>query len=196
MTLPLSAAAKNQAEKQRLRTNLTHKRQVIPADLQDTTRWKVINHLRALLTDTDAAVVALYHAFEAEIDLAPLAEELWRDGVTVCLPRVIERAHPLTFNIWREGDILESDLLGIMCATGAEIIPKLMLMPAIGYSKNGYRLGFGGGYYDRTCKALGGDTLSAIVCQTELEIDTFPAEYHDQRADYVVTGKELIKCRT
>lgn len=193
--IPNPDAADKQALKAKLREEYGHKRQVIPADLQDTTRWKAINHARTLISKTKAEVIALYYPIHEEIDLRPLAEELWQDNLTVCLPRVAQRDHGLIFNVWTKDDPLEPDLLGISCASGAEIVPSLLFIPALGYSKDGFRLGYGGGFYDRTLKDIGGHCQSVNICQTELEIDTFPAEYHDQPADYVITGKELITCR-
>lgn len=182
------------AQKQALRTQLRARRLVIPADLVSTTRFKVINHLRTLIGDITPAAISLYSAREGEIDLTPLAEELWRSGQTVALPRVAYRGHPLVFNVWPPHAELEPDLTGILAATGPEIIPALIVVPMVGYNRKGYRLGSGGGYFDRTLKSLPQPAITVGVCYTELEIPTFPAEQHDLRLDYIVTGKEVITC--
>lgn len=182
------------SRKAELRHEFLLRRKVIPADLRDTTQWKVINHLRSLLAEFGPTVVGLYYARGSEIDLAPLARELWRDGQTVALPRVLERGHPLTFNIWSEDGRTERDALGIPTGTGAPIWPAVIICPMLGYTRQGHRLGYGGGFYDRTLQSAPFPTLSIGVCHTELEVDDFPAEYHDQRLEYVVTGKEAIRC--
>jgi 5-formyltetrahydrofolate cyclo-ligase len=181
-----------QAQKHALRAALRRQRRVIPADISDTTRWKAINHLRSLLSGMAPGTVALYSAQGTELDLTPLAEELWRAGQTVCLPRVVYRGHPLTFNIWQPYAELEPDALGIPAATGEEITPSVIIMPMLGYSRSGYRLGSGGGYYDHTLRALRQPATTIGVCHTGLEIAAFPAEEHDIPLNHIVTGREVI----
>jgi 5-formyltetrahydrofolate cyclo-ligase len=181
--------------KQRLRAELRHRRAVIPADLVSTTRFKAINHLRTLIAEVAPTVVSLYTAREGELDLTPLAEDLWQSHQTVVLPRVTQRGHPLTFNIWTPGSALEPDALGIPSATGAEILPAMIIVPMVGYNRKGYRLGSGGGYFDRTIKSFTQPVIVVGVSFTELEIPDFPTEYHDVPMHYVVTGKEVIVCQ-
>lgn len=183
-----------QQQKADLRKSFLHRRQVIPPDLQSTTRWKVTNHLRTLVSEVSPAVIALYSAVDGEIDLASFAVELWNDGQTVALPRVVQRGHGLVFNIWPPHGLLERDAVGIMAATGPEVHPAFIVVPMLGYSRLGYRLGTGGGYYDKTLRNLSYPAITAGVCYTELEVVDFPAEPHDARLDYIVTGKEVIVC--
>lgn len=183
-----------QAQKAALRTQLLGRRRGIPADLRNTTQWKAVNHLRTLLGELTPSVVALYMPQGGEIDVRPLISELWQQGQTVALPRVVYRGHPLTFNIYAPHDPLEPDALGLPCATGPEIWPATVVVPMVGYHRKGYRLGYGGGYYDMTLKRPPVPTRTVGLCHTELEIGDFPAEYADVRLDYVVTGKEVIVC--
>lgn len=193
---PKKAPARPHAEeKQALRKTLRHRRGVIPADLTSTTQWKVINHLRTLIADISPAAVALYSAMDGELNLHALAEELWRDHQTVALPRVAQRGHPLVFNVWPPHGRLEPDAIGIPAASGPEIIPAVIVIPMLGYNRKGYRLGLGGGYYDITLAELTQPAITVGVCHTELEIPHFPAEPHDVPLNYIVTGKEIIRCR-
>ena len=182
-------------EKQRLRAELCHRRSVIPQDLVNTTRFKAINHLRTLIGEIAPAVVSLYNAREGELDLTQLAEDLWQSHQTVALPRVVAKGHPLTFNIWPPHGELEPDALGILSATGLEIIPALIVVPMVGYSRRGYRLGSGGGYFDRTIRTFAQPVLTVGVSFTELEISDFPTEPHDVPMNFIVTGREVINCR-
>ncbi|MBI1308934.1 MAG: 5-formyltetrahydrofolate cyclo-ligase [Proteobacteria bacterium] len=183
--------------KQRLREQFRHRRGVIPADLVDTTRWKVINHLRTLIAQVTPAVVAAYHPLPGEINLLPLVEELWRDGQTVALPRVTTRNRPLVFNVWPPHGALLPDELGIPAANGAEINPALIIIPCLGYARSGHRLGSGAGYYDRTLATLPTPAISVGVAYTELELPTaFLPEPHDLALNFIVTGKELIPCNS
>lgn len=182
-------------QKQQLRAELRHRRTVIPQDLVSTTRFKVINNLRTLIGDIAPTVIALYIAREGELDLTPLAEDLWQSGQTVALPRVIQRGHPLTFNIWPPHGELEPDRMGIPSAMGAEILPALIVVPMVGYNRAGYRLGSGGGYFDNTISTFKTPVITVGVSFTELEITDFPTEPHDIPMQFIVTGKEVITCR-
>jgi 5-formyltetrahydrofolate cyclo-ligase len=186
-------AARDAVTKAALRQALRHRRSVIPYDLRSTTQWKVINHLRSLIADLAPTVVALYAAQDGEINLEPLAQELWRDGQTVALPRVVARGLPLAFNIWPPAGRLEADALGLATATGPEILPALVVVPMLGYSPSGHRLGYGGGYYDRTLASFKHPCRSVGVCYTELELPAdFAPEPHDVRLDFIVTGKGVL----
>jgi 5-formyltetrahydrofolate cyclo-ligase len=179
------------------RTQLLHRRRVIPADLRSTSQWKMINHLRSVVSDIAPTVIALYMPREAEPDLTSYAAELWREGQIVALPRVVQRGMPLVFNLWPPHGPLEPDLLGTPAATGSELWPSLMVIPMVGYARNGFRLGMGGGYYDRTLAQAPRTCRTVGVCFTELEIPQSVAKKlaaaHDSHLDYIVTGKELIK---
>lgn len=190
----LAISARAGVEKFILRQGLMVRRRTIPADLHNTTQWKIINHLRGLIAQNRSEVIGLYHPRGTEVDILPLVRELWEQGKTVALPRVVYRGFPMVFNVWEPGTALERDALGLLCAGGAEISPSFIGLPMLGYSRQGYRLGYGGGYYDATLKNLKYPAVTAGICHTELEISKFPAEYHDLKLDYVVTGKEVIVC--
>lgn len=179
--------------KSELREQFLHRRTVIPADLKSTTRWKVINHLRGLIADISPAVIALYYPLSGEIDLTNLARELWEDGQTVALPRVVARKSPVVFNIWPPHGSLTPDLMGIPSACGEEIHPALIVVPMLGYTRKGHRLGTGAGFYDRTLAQLPVPAITVGVCYTELELPPdYQPEPHDIPMDYIVTGKEVI----
>ena len=192
---PKAPKTLQRAEKQLLRSMFRHRRHVIPSDLVSTTNFKAANLVRTLIADMAPTVVSLYMPRQNEVDLTLLVDDLWDANQTVCLPRVVQRGHPLVFNIWNRGRPLEPDALGIPAATGPEIVPSVIVIPMVGYNRAGYRLGSGGGYFDRTLAALKQPVVTIGVCFTELEIPDFPAEEHDTRLNYIVTGKEIIVCK-
>ncbi|MFZ2620142.1 MAG: 5-formyltetrahydrofolate cyclo-ligase, partial [Alphaproteobacteria bacterium] len=126
-----------QAHKRALRRQLLRQRQVMDLDLQSTTQWKVINHLRSLHSSMAPAVVAVYAPVHDEIDLMPWVRELWRMGESVVLPRVVERGHPLVFNLWLPDAPMDTDRLGLPCASGPELMPALVVIPSLGYNRKG-----------------------------------------------------------
>ena len=187
--------AEAQARKAELRDEFLKRRLVIPQDLKDTTQWKVNNFLRSLLGEMEPMVIGLYFPIREEIDMRRLAEELWENGDTLALPRVVEKEHPLSFNIWDKHTEMSIDAEGVPCALGEEIWPSTLVIPCLGYNKQGYRLGYGGGYYDRTLRQAKQPLVTIGVCYTELEVKDYPVQRHDEPLDYIVTGKEVINCQ-
>ncbi len=185
-----------EAAKHRLRAALRARRRVLDLDLKSTSNFKIINHLRTLVMARGPAQVALYYPQLHEPDVRPLVGELWQAGFAVLLPRVVARDHALVFNEWRPYAPLETDALGLPCAGGIETHPAYMVIPMLGYTRQGHRLGQGGGFYDRTLAALRYPTLTIGVCHTSLEVAVaeFPHQPHDRRLDMIVTGKEVIAC--
>lgn len=101
-------------------------------------------------------MVALYWPFRGEPDLRPWAGRQRRHGVRFCLPVVVEKARPLVFRHWAEGAGLVRGVWNIPIPdeTAAEVRPDLLIAPVVGADGAGFRLGYGGGYYDRTLAAL------------------------------------------
>lgn len=181
-----------QSRKEELRSDLLFQRKILDTDLVNTTRWKVTNHLRTLIAELSPSVVGVYWPIKGEIDLRPFMHELHANGENVSLPRVPYKGHPLTYNIWEPGMSLDRDSTGVPCATGAQVMPAVMVIPMLGYSKQGYRLGYGGGYYDMSLKMMDLPALTIGVAYTAHEIEDFPSEYHDQKMDFVVTGRGVF----
>jgi 5-formyltetrahydrofolate cyclo-ligase len=104
---------------------------------------------------TPGACVAGYHALPGELDPAPLLEALGDLGHPLALPVVTQRGAPLTFRSWRPGDPLVRGSFGVQEPTehAAEVQPDVILVPLLAWDDRGHRLGYGGGYYDRTLAA-------------------------------------------
>tara|TARA_B100000609_G_C17134944_1_gene392331 strand:- start:281 stop:886 length:606 start_codon:yes stop_codon:yes gene_type:complete len=177
----------------RRRLDTLRKRQDI--DFINTSRWQVANQLRALISRLDLGVIALYSARDGEVDMESLATELQGLRFTLCLPRVAQRGMPLVFNLWRPGGWMDSDDLEIPCAAGPEVTPQLVILPGLGFTREGYRLGFGGGYYDRTLAEIDPRPITVMVAYSFQEVDTLPVEAHDIPVDYIVTEKETIETK-
>jgi 5-formyltetrahydrofolate cyclo-ligase len=151
------------------------------------------NELRALLGDR--LVVASYRPIGDELDPAPLVDELATDGLCIALPVVQQAGKPLLFRRWREGDLLEKRLWGIEePKDGAPIVvPDLLLIPLLAYDRRGWRLGYGGGFYDRTLSDLRVEKpVQAVgIAFLEQEVDFVPHSVNDQRLDWVLTPTGL-----
>ena len=134
-------------------------------------------------------IVAGYHPTAREFDCLPLMQRLARDGWTLALPVVIGEA-PLVFHRWSFGEPLVRGQRGMMQPAGGEIVrPALLLIPLLAFDARGYRLGYGGGHYDRTLDALRrqGRALAIGVAFDAQEVAQLPVGPHDQRLDWMLT---------
>lgn len=136
-------------------------------------------------------VVAGFWPLGHEIDMRPLLVLLRAAGYVVALPRTPPRGLPLAFRRWAAGDGLQQERFGTMTTTGPEVDPDLLLVPMLGFNRAGHRLGYGGGYYDRTIAARAG--IRTIGCaysaQECLDLPTGPT---DQPLHCIATERELI----
>jgi 5-formyltetrahydrofolate cyclo-ligase len=137
------------------------------------------------------AVVAGYHAIGEEADIDPLLTALHERGHPVGLPRVVAPAAPLQFHAWVPGDALDTGYRKIPepAANAPVIEPDFLLVPLLAYDATGHRLGYGGGFYDRTLAALrAARTVLVIgIAYSDQRVDSLPAGDHDQRLDAVLT---------
>lgn len=145
------------------------------------------------------ATVALYHPMTDELDTKPLAEALLERGFEIALPVTPSRRGPLTFRAFRDGDPLSADRYGVMtpAETAPEVRPMLIVTPLLAFTRDGKRLGYGGGYYDRTLAALRAehDVLAVGFAYGAQEVEKMPFGERDQRIDMIVTEREAIDAR-
>lgn len=146
------------------------------------------------------ATVALYHPMKDELDTKPLAAALIERGFTIALPVTPKKRGPLTFRAFRDGDPLSPDRYGVMTPADAapEVRPMLIVTPLLAFTRDGKRLGYGGGYYDRTLAALRAeqDVLAVGFAYGAQEVERMPFGARDQRVDMIVTEREAIEARS
>jgi 5-formyltetrahydrofolate cyclo-ligase len=106
--------------------------------------------------DTDPSVrLGFYWPFKGEYDPRAIARRLHAQGVSLALPVVMQKAAPLVFRAWNPGARLVPGVWNIpVPADGETVLPDTLLVPLIGYDQQAFRLGYGGGFYDRTLAAM------------------------------------------
>ncbi|MEM6413258.1 MAG: 5-formyltetrahydrofolate cyclo-ligase [Pseudomonadota bacterium] len=154
-------------------------------------------HFISNITIPVGAVVAIYHPLKDELDTKPLAQALLDNGVPLALPVVTGTNEPLIFKAFKEGDDLVQGAFGVMTPTDAAptIIPSIVVTPLLGFTKKGLRLGYGGGFYDRTLANLKqqGDVLAVGFAFGAQELNKLPQEPTDQYLDWIVTERGAFK---
>jgi len=106
-------------------------------------------------TTTKTNVIAGYAPINHEIDVWPLLTNLQENGSRIVLPVIMGTEKPLVFREWTPKSKMEVDRYGVSYpASGETLIPQLILLPLLGFTQTGDRLGYGGGYYDRTLDSL------------------------------------------
>lgn len=150
------------------------------------------------LTIGHDAVVSGFWPIRDEIDPLPLMHALEAQGMQLALPAVVD-ATTIEFRLWRADDELVDTGFGTRGpGEGAEIVdPDLLLVPAAVFDRQGGRVGYGAGFYDRAIAglvALGRNPRLVGVAFSCQEVDTVPLEPHDQVLDMVATERELIIC--
>ena len=150
----------------------------------------------AALTIPEGAVVSAYWPLREELDPRPLMLALVARGARLCLPVVVAAERPLSFRAWAPGDPLVEARFGthVPIQSAEVLVPEVLLVPLLAFDRQGYRLGYGGGFYDRTLAALRGDRrVSAVgVAYAGQEVAAVPIEATDQRLDALVTEKYLL----
>ena len=181
-------------EKRAWRRDLLARREAFAAEPERHARASraIARHALKMLPLGDGTVVSVFYSFGAEIDTLPVIAALDALGATVCLPRLRGRARPLAFHPWRPGEPLVRHKYGLMepAPDGPQIRPQILLVPLLGFDGLGYRLGYGGGFYDRTLHGLRAEAPEpfavglAFACQ---EVERLPREPTDEHLAMVVT---------
>jgi 5-formyltetrahydrofolate cyclo-ligase len=143
-------------------------------------------------------VVTGFMPFRSEISLKPLLAQLASAGAVTALPVVMGRGLPLTFRAHPPGGPLVPGLWDIPVPPpeAEEVEPDILLVPLLAFDRRGYRLGYGGGFYDRTLSSLRQRrTIAAIgVAYAAQEVDAVPRRPYDQPLDWIMTEQETFKC--
>ena len=143
-------------------------------------------------------VVSGFAAIRDEINPGALLEWLHREGYQLALPVMEGRGKPLVMRAWSPGDDMATVQWGIRepLADKPELDPDVVLVPLLAFDRRGWRLGYGGGFYDRTLTKLKAKkpVIAVGIAYDELEVDAVPHESYDQRLDWVLAPSGPKRC--
>jgi 5-formyltetrahydrofolate cyclo-ligase len=133
------------------------------------------------------ASLGLFWPIQAEPDLREIYPELQKMGIQLALPLVLSKQQPLIFLEWKTGDVMDRDDYGIPVPQQRErsLMPDVLLIPCVGFNREKFRMGYGGGYYDRTL-ARQPRPAAIGIAYAQAQAD-FPAQSHDIAMDHIMT---------
>lgn len=144
--------------------------------------------LRPLLQALGRRTIALYWPFQGEFDGRPLMRAMHAQGARLALPAVIERRTPLEFRRWWPGTSMVPGAYKIPVPKARDtVVPEVIVAPLVGFDAEGYRLGYGGGYYDCTLSAMPTEPLVIGVGYEMSRLETLYPQPHDVAMHHIVT---------
>lgn len=151
-----SDAMKPVNDRKALRKALLSARKSVAAEQRRIWDAQIAEGLMRWLQQRQPSSLAVYWPIQAEPDLRDWYPQMTAMGIQLALPWVVEKNAPLKFLAWQQGDAMELDEYGIPLPADKEklIEPEILLVPCVGFNQQAYRLGYGGGFYDRTLAQL------------------------------------------
>lgn len=147
--------------------------------------------LDALIGDADGKVISAYWPFRGEPDLLAWLRARRAAGARIALPVVVRKRAPLVFRLWEAGSRLAHGVWNIpFPADGGAIRPDIVIAPVVGFDPGCYRLGYGGGFFDRTLAALPPATIAIGVGHAASMIPTIHPQRHDVPMHHIITEAE------
>lgn len=172
-----------------LRSALLARRKALSEAEKHTSDARICERVIAWCEEHRIASLGVFHPIRKEPDLFQAYNALIAKGVHLALPMVTQKDQPLEFRRWQPGDVLQKDALGTSVPPpAAELMkPQALLIPCVGFNQAGMRLGYGGGFYDRTL-ALPHKPVAVGVAYAFSRAD-FYSEPHDIALDLILTDE-------
>lgn len=138
-------------------------------------------------------IIAGYYPIDNELDCLVLLKKLHQYGHSICLPIVKAQNKPMIFKQWQRGEKLIDGAYNIKIPSkNAPIIkPDIIIMPLVAYDKNGNRLGYGKGYYDRTIVKMDKRPILIGYGYKMQQVEHIEHQSHDVPLDYIVNEKQV-----
>lgn len=182
----------NTAWRRALRRDMVARRAALSDAGHEALSARIVDHLLTALPLP--RIVAFCWPIKHEPDVRAAIPRWAAQGVSAALPVVVREGAPLAFRLWTSDTPLAADRYGIPTPTVGEFVqPDMLLLPLNGFDADGYRLGYGGGYFDRTLVALSPRPLAVGVGFEINRLPTIRPEAHDQRLDWLVTEAGAVR---
>lgn len=195
----MSATADLAREKRELRARMIAWRDGLSADVRKEAAaalaWTGLAFAQPLRA---GAIVSGFASLPVELDCMPLLHRLAQEGTALALPLVTGKGKPLEFRTWTPGDDMDAGVWGIQQPKQDKpvVAPDVLLVPLLAVDRGGWRLGYGGGFYDRTLAALRRQKpiIAVGLAYDEQIIDAVPHLDYDEPLDWVLTPAGAQPC--
>jgi 5,10-methenyltetrahydrofolate synthetase len=156
----------------------------------------IVAGIDKLIGDVGGRLASYYWPFRGEPDLRPWGQTIVDRGGRTALPLVVAKGQPLVFREWKQGEKLERGVWNIpIPAEGEPVFPDIVIAPLVGYDRSNYRLGYGGGFFDRTLASLPRKPLVIGIGYGSCARPTIYPQAHDIPMDAIVTEAGVVSDR-
>jgi len=180
------------ADKPTLRRDALSRRAAIAPEAREAAAAALERIGLSFLDLSGPTIISGYHAIGEELDVLPLLIRLIGEGHVIGLP-IVRKDKPLIFRLWTPETEMVRGAMGILrpSPNAPEVTPSVLLVPLAAFDARGFRVGYGGGYYDRTLSQLRaqGPVIAVGVAFAGQEVERVPEEPHDERLDWMLTPK-------
>jgi 5-formyltetrahydrofolate cyclo-ligase len=176
-----------------LRTGLLARRESFPFETRTAWGRSISSQILAGLPILKGAKFGIYWPIKSEYDPRFVAHTLREHGTVIGLPVVVAKGRPLIFREWHPGTEMLKGGLGIPYppASAPDLMPDACVIPPVGFDKRGYRLGYGGGFFDRTLASMSPRPLAIGVAFDYALLETIYPQTYDIALDFIVTESAL-----
>lgn len=181
----------NPQSKNALRKQLLEARATLPAEARSAADTALCHQLAILLATLPVQCLGIYLPIRNEPDLDAAYRTLSGRGIRLALPVVTGRDQPLAFALWQPGEPLRKDTLGTTVPVQQTLtLPDTLLIPCVGFNRQRFRLGYGGGFYDRTLDRQ--DRPRTVGVAYALSEASFTPQQHDVPLDMIMTEQQVF----
>jgi 5-formyltetrahydrofolate cyclo-ligase len=159
---------------------------------EDRAAWseRISRALEAALEPYAGGLIGFYWPFRGEYDPRGVLTAMRERGSRLALPVIVERGQPLVFREWSPGSLMVQGTWKIpMPESGEAVFPDLLVVPLVGFDGQGYRLGYGGGFYDRTIAAMPERPRTIGVGFEPGRLETIDPQPHDIALEQIITER-------
>ena len=181
-------------EKEALRKFLINRRSELGPSIDFQSN--ILNNIKPIIEEIENEYIGTYISFRDELDTKKLNQYLLERELNLALPAIDFQTKEINFFMYNKNTgLIENKFSILEPENKVEVIfPKIIFIPLLGYTKSGFRLGYGGGYYDKYLSKNGiGDVKKIGIAFSFQEVEEIPVEDHDERLDWILTEKHLYK---